>query len=209
MKTCVIFCAGEFDSLIQPIGETDLVIAADGGLRHTQSLGITPDIILGDFDSLGYVPEGAQVFPAEKDDTDCMLAVRRGLEMGCGAFYIYGGLEGPRLSHTVANFQTLQFLKEHDAAGILVGKRELVSLFTPGVMEFAPQPQGYLSLFCMGEPARVSLEGLHYPLQNGVLTPDFPLGASNRFLGKPARITVHEGNILAIWDRTAGLPVRE
>lgn len=209
MKTCVIFCAGEFDSLIKPIKPEDLVIAADGGLRHTEGLGIKPDIILGDFDSLGYVPEGAQVFPVEKDDTDCMLAVRRGLEAGKREFLIYGGLDGPRLSHTVANFQTLQFLQEHGANGVLVGKRELVSLFAPGVTVFSPQAQGYLSLFSMGAPARVTLEGLYYPLKDGVLTPAFPLGASNRFIGAPARITVHEGSILAIWDRSVGLPGRE
>lgn len=208
MKTCVIFCAGEFDSLIRPIKAEDLVIAADGGLRHTEKLGVTPDIILGDFDSLGYVPQGAQVFPAEKDDTDCMLAVRRGLKEGCREFLIYGGLEGPRISHTVANFQTLQFLQEQGAVGILAGKRELVSLFSSGTAVFSPQAEGYLSLFSMNGPARVTLEGLYYPLQDGVLTPAFPLGASNRFIGASARITVHEGSILAIWDRTAGLPER-
>ena len=78
MKTCVIFCAGEFDTLAAPVGD-GLVIAADGGYRHCVHLDIHPDVILGDFDSLGYAPEGAQVFPVEKDDTDSMLAVRRGL----------------------------------------------------------------------------------------------------------------------------------
>ena len=70
MKTCVIFCAGGFDRLAEPIGSEDLVIAADGGLIHTQALGLTPHVILGDFDSLGYIPQGAQVFPVKKDDTD-------------------------------------------------------------------------------------------------------------------------------------------
>ena len=79
MKQCIIFCAAEFDSLLQPIGEADYVIAADGGLRHIQKLGITADEVLGDFDSLGYTPEGAGVFPVEKDDTDAMLAVRAGI----------------------------------------------------------------------------------------------------------------------------------
>ena len=59
MKQCVIFCAAEFDSLLQPIEKTDYVIAADGGVKHTQKLGILPDEILGDFDSLGYTPANA------------------------------------------------------------------------------------------------------------------------------------------------------
>ena len=78
MKKCVIFCAGGFEGLVQPIENTDFVIAADGGLRHAQALGLTPNLILGDFDSLGYVPQGAEVFPVEKDDTDAMLAIKKG-----------------------------------------------------------------------------------------------------------------------------------
>ena len=207
MPKCVIFCAGEFDALLEPMEQGDLVIAADGGLRHTQTLGITPGIILGDFDSLGYVPQGSQVFPVEKDDTDSMLAVRRGLEQGCREFVIYGGLEGPRLEHTVANFQTLQFLRDHGARGVLVGKNQLVGLFGPGITEFPGAPVGYLSLFCLGQDTKgVTLEGLYYPLTDGVLTPGFPLGVSNRFLGRDARISIKEGSLLAIWDRKNGLP---
>ena len=73
---CVIFCAGEFDRLINPLEKGDIVIAADGGVKHTQTLGIMPDIILGDFDSLGYVPQGSELHPVEKDDTDAMLAAK-------------------------------------------------------------------------------------------------------------------------------------
>ena len=60
-KKCVIFCAAEFSGLLEPVSPGDLVIAADGGLRHTQALGLRPDVVLGDFDSLGYVPENARV----------------------------------------------------------------------------------------------------------------------------------------------------
>jgi len=88
MKTCIVFCAAEFNNLIAPIEAGDCIIAADGGLRHTRNLGITPDVILGDFDSLGFEPEGANVFPVEKDDTDAMLAVRRGLAMGYREFLL-------------------------------------------------------------------------------------------------------------------------
>ena len=122
MGKCIIFCAAEFRELLEPIGERDHVIAADGGLQHTQKLGISPDEILGDFDSLGYIPEDSRVFPVEKDDTDAMLAVRRGLQLGFREFILYGSLDGPRLDHTVANFQTLQFLADNGATAYLVGR---------------------------------------------------------------------------------------
>lgn len=207
MKQCVIFCAAEFSALLQPVGEDDYVIAADGGLRHTRELGITPDEVLGDFDSLGYTPEGAGVFPVEKDDTDAMLAVRRGLEQGFRNFLLYGSLDGPRLDHTVANFQTLQFLADHGATGILVGLQQLVTVVKNGSLRFPAGCSGTVSVFCMGQDAQgVTLKGLHYPLENGTLTAGFPLGVSNHFTGVPAEISVEDGSLLVIWGREAGLP---
>lgn len=207
MGSCVIFCAGGFDALARPLGAEDYVIAADGGLRHTQALGIVPAEILGDFDSLGYVPEGATVYPAEKDDTDAMLAARRGLELGLREFVFYGALEGPRLDHTVANFQTLQFLADRGARGFLVGRSTLVTLVKNGSLTFPAGAEGNLSVFCMGPDARgVTERGLYYGLTNGVLTAGFPLGASNHFTGEQAVISVEDGSLLVLWDRSAGFP---
>ena len=133
MGCCVIFCAAGFDGLLAPLSKEDFVIAADGGLHHTDLLGIRPDMILGDFDSLGYVPKNAAVFPVEKDDTDAMLAIRKGLAMGYKAFFLYGGMDGPRLDHTLANLQALQFLADRGAAGYLIGKDTVAT-----VVKFSP-----------------------------------------------------------------------
>ena len=209
MGTCIIFCAAGFDSLAAPIAKDDFIIAADGGFVHTQKLGITPDIILGDFDSLGYTPDRANVFPVEKDDTDAMLAVRRGLQLGYRKFVLYGSLDGPRLDHTVANFQTLQFLADRDAAGYLVGSGQLVTVVKNGSLTFPAGMEGTISVFCMGKDAEgVTLEGLYYPLENGTLTAGFPLGVSNHFTGAEAAITVRNGSLLVVWDRQAGFPRR-
>ena len=96
MATSMIFCAGEFDKLAQPLRGDEFIIAADGGYAHTRKLGLTPDAVLGDFDSLGFVPAGAQVHPVEKDDTDCMIAVRLALERGCDDIVIYDADNGWR-----------------------------------------------------------------------------------------------------------------
>lgn len=209
MKKCVIFCAARFDSLLEPLGADDYIIAADGGLKHTQKLGIQPNEILGDFDSLGYTPQGANVFPVEKDDTDSMLAVRRGLSLGYREFILYGSLDGPRLDHTVANFQTLQFLADHGAFGYLVGKDALVTVLKNGTLAFPEGNDGLISVFCMGSDAKgVTETGLYYGLENGTLTAGFPLGASNHFTGKEATITVEDGSLLILWDRKNGLPKR-
>ena len=209
MGNCVIFCAAEFDALARPLQEGDFIIAADGGLRHTQRLALTPDLILGDFDSLGFTPTGANVYPVEKDDTDAMLAVRRGLELGYREFILYGGVDGPRLDHTVANFQTLQFLADRNAWGYLVGKDCIITVLKDGSLSFPAGCQGTISVFCLGPDARgVTLKGLYYPLEDATLTAGFPLGVSNHFTSCSAQITVGQGSLLVIWDRKNGFPAR-
>lgn len=209
MGKCLIFCAAAFDEPAVPIEAEDYILAADGGLRHLEKQNLTPHGIIGDFDSLGYIPTGAQVFPVEKDDTDAMLAARKGLELGYREFVFYGALDGPRLDHTVANFQTLQFLADRGATGYLVGKDYIVTVLREEAVEFASDAEGILSLFCLGPDAEgITLENLHYPLEKGRLTSGFPLGVSNHFIGKSARITVEKGSILALWDRKNGFPKR-
>lgn len=210
MKKCVIFCAAGFDGLLLPLEEGDFVIAVDGGLKHTQALGISPDVILGDFDSLGYVPEDSRVFPVEKDDTDMMLAIRLGLERGCREFLLYGAMDGPRLDHTIANLQTLSYLTEHGAFGWLIGKEYIATCLKNGKLRFSAEAEGILSVFCQGTDATgVNLTGLQYPLENGTLTTHFPLGVSNHFMGQEAGVEVREGTLLCLWDRKNGLCWRE
>ncbi len=206
MGSCVIFCAGGFEKLARPIEKDDFLLAADGGLVHMERLGLKPDGILGDFDSLGYVPENARVFPVEKDDTDSMLAVRQGLAMGFREFLLYGSLDGPRLDHTVANFQTLQFLADRGAQGWLIGNHYIATVIRNRALRFGPKMQGIVSVFCLGADARgVTIRGLQYPLENGTLTAGFPLGVSNHFLGQEAAVSVTDGSLLVLYDRDNGL----
>ena len=206
MGKCIIFCAAGFDGLLEPVTGEDYLIAADGGFAHTQSLGLTPNCILGDFDSLGYIPQNSAVFPVEKDDTDAMLAVRQGLSLGYQEFLLYGSLDGPRLDHTVANFQTLQYLADRGARGWLIGKDNIVTVIKDGALSFPAAFTGTLSVFCMGKDAQgVTLKNLKYPLENGMLSAGFPLGVSNQFVGKAASIQVEKGSLLVIWERENGL----
>lgn len=209
MGRFLIFCAAGFDGLLEPVREDDFLLAADGGLRHLQSLGMTPDEILGDFDSLGYVPEHSCRFPVEKDDTDSMLAIRRGLALGYREFWLYGSLDGPRLDHTVANYQALQYLCDHGAFGYLIGKDYLVTVVKNGSLRFPAGCRGTVSVFCPGSDAYgVTLKGLYYPLENGALTSGFPLGVSNHFTGQSAEISVEQGSLLVFFPRASGLPQR-
>ena len=206
MKQCVIFCAGEFTGLAAPVALGGMVIAADGGLVHTESLGLKPDIILGDFDSLGRIPAGAEVYPVEKDDTDSMLAIKKGLEAGCDQFLLYGALDGPRVDHTMANFQALQYLADHGARGWLIGKNQIVTAIKNSSIDFPAHCRGNLSLFCLGADAEgVTIRGAKYEMDGGTLSAGFPLGVSNQFMGKEVRVEVKNGSLLLIWDRENGI----
>lgn len=210
MPKCIIFCAGGFTSLAAPIEKQDYLIAADGGLRHLQALGLTPNAILGDFDSLGFTPQDATVFPVEKDDTDAMLAVRKALALGYREILLYGALDGPRLDHTIANLQTLQFLADRGAVGYLVGNDYIATVLQNSALSFPETAEGILSVFCMGQDAKgVTLTGLKYPLQNGSLSAGFPLGVSNHFIGMPATVQVNTGSLLLLYDKKNGFPQRE
>ncbi len=207
MRTCLIFCAGAFSALVEPAGEGDCILAADGGLVHVNRLGLTPDVILGDFDSLGYVPQGATVYPVEKDDTDSMLAVRQGLAMGFRRFVLYGALDGPRADHTLANLQTLQFLANQGAVGFLAGRTTMVSVVKDGSLSFPESAEGIISVFCMGYDAQgVDITGLQYTMENGTLSAGFPLGVSNHFIGKKSCISVKNGTLLVFSDIKNGFP---
>ena len=165
--------------------------------------------MLGDFDSLGFLPEGANVFPVEKDDTDAMLAVRLGLRRGCDEFLLYGSLDGPRLDHTVANFQTLQYLADHGAVGYLIGNTTMVTVVKNGKITFPAGCSGTVSVFCMGKDAEgVTETGLFYGIEDGVFTSGFPLGVSNHFTGKKAEISVKNGSLLVLWEKQNGFPGR-
>ena len=206
MKKCVIFCAGEFKEPVELICVGDVVIAADGGLVHTEALGLVPDVILGDFDSLGYVPEGALVYPVEKDDTDCMLAIKKGFEMGCDQFVIYGGMDGKRTDHTMANFQALHYIAKRGGRGTLVGRRQIATVIRNDSLVFPAYFIQYLSVFCMGGDAKgVTIRGMQYEMEDGILTADLPMGVSNKFIRKRATVSVRDGALLLLWKQGNGL----
>lgn len=119
MPTCYIVGAGDFTPRGFAPVPGDLVLAADGGYRALYSLGYMPDLLLGDFDSLGDLPLPPDLpvlrFPARKDDTDTGLALRHGLDRGFRDFALYG-CAGGRVDHLLANLQSMARVSRLGAA---------------------------------------------------------------------------------------------
>ncbi|MEG1878654.1 MAG: thiamine diphosphokinase [Pseudoflavonifractor sp.] len=178
----------------------DFLIAADGGYAWLQDLGLTPDLVIGDMDSLNTPPTGVEVLrlPREKDDTDMLAAVRVGMEKGCRSFQIYGGTGG-RFDHTLANLQLLAWLSQRQCAGVLYGTDWTATAVTEGALTLPPAEGDMLSVFAWGGDALgVDLVGLKYPLKDATLTCQMPLGVSNEFTGVPACVSVKTGTLLVV-----------
>lgn len=181
----------------------DYVIAADRGFDSLMAYGVVPDLAVGDFDSLGRQPNHPNVIqlPAEKDDTDMVFALRKGLELGYRRFILLGGVGG-RLEHTLGNLQLLDWLATQGAQGFLAGEKTVATAIRNGArLTFPASMSGYLSVFCnSGTATGVTLTGLKYPLDDRTLTGSFPLGVSNQFLGQEATVAVRQGSLLLLWE---------
>lgn len=203
-KLCVIFGAGEVFAPAE-LDKNDLVIAADGGYAKAVASGLTPDIVIGDFDS-GEMPCDTEAFVIklnrDKDETDMLAAVRVGLRRGCRTFVLYGGVGG-RLDHTVANLHVLLHLNSFDAKGFLVDERTVATVITDGKFILPDSAKGVFSVFAYGGVAEgVTLKGVKFPLENHTLTPDFPLGVSNETLpDRKTEISVKHGSLLIFFPR--------
>ncbi len=196
MPTAHIFGAGEYNGVRANISKGDLIIAADGGLNAVNALSVKPDIIIGDFDSLGYIPANSEVYPREKDFTDMSLAVKRALSLGADEIRIYGGLGG-RLDHTLANIQLLAGL---NVRAYLIGSEITVTALKNGTLTFHGGHCGVtLSVFAYGGSAVVTERGTKYTTDRLTISDTEPRGISNEFTNSELSVTVHEGTAIVIW----------
>ena len=208
-KKCYIIGAGDFDEKEIPAVAGDLIIAADGGWLHLDKIGIIPDLIIADFDSSpcpqydNNVPQPEIIIiPSEKDDSDTFVAVKEAFSRGFSEMIIYGGTGG-RFDHTMANIAALHYIVGHGGRGKLIGRDQIIEcIMEESCLRFELGKTGYISVFAWGGRAEgVTLTGLKYPLDNAVLTPEFPLGLSNEFVGEEAEVRVVSGCLVVVYER--------
>lgn len=199
-EICYVVGAGECDRLLLNLKKEDFVIAVDGGYEYLQGNRI--DLVVGDFDSLSYVPKHSNLIALkpEKEDTDMMVALKAGLQRGYRTFYIYGGCGG-RFDHTYANIQSLAYLAEKGARGYLYYGNQVITMLQNDSITFHSDMRGYVSVFAYGQKAEgVTIRGLKYSLEDAVLTDRFPLGVSNEFTGVMSQIEVKCGRLIIIYE---------
>lgn len=200
---CALVGAASFDAAHFSRETFGCTVAVDGGYASLERVGIKPDFALGDFDSLGYVPDGVAVerHPTMKDDSDTALALDWARLKGYRRVAVYGALGG-RIDHTLATCQALVGASKRAMQAVAVGEGSvMVPLSSRGfnVLELPAFERGVLSVFSMGDCARgVTESGLKYEVEDIDLSNDVTLGLSNEFVGKPARIRVGSGELMVI-----------
>lgn len=207
-KKAVVFCNGDLADLSRVrrhIDKKTLLIGCDGGTAHVLSLGLTPHVVIGDFDSIsaktiralsGKLVEYIQ-YPTDKLCTDSELGLTLAMERGCKEI-ILAGVRGTATDHFLGN---IFMLAKKKFAGlnikIVEGVEEMELVRTR--IRITGKKNDDVSLIAIGADASgVSTKGLFYPLKNAVLESGTARGIRNKMTGKYAEITVRKGPLLVI-----------
>ena len=226
MRRCVIIGGAkitQYERVRSYLQEDDFIICCDSGLYHQEGLEVTPDLIVGDFDSHP-MPEACEkrqdanmqceighrsdawmeqhpeiiVLPCEKDDTDTFFAAKEALRRGFRDFLLLGAVGG-RLDHTLGNLSVLQMLHGKGCHAVLVddfSEMEMVGKTPVSVDDTV----SFFSLLNISGVARdIHITNAKYPLDGGEITCDYQYGISNEVLpGRVATVSVGEGALLLL-----------
>lgn len=203
MKTCAMIGASDFNEKrfreMHDEGMFDVVIAVDGGYEYLNSMGIVPDLVMGDFDSLGYEPKKIRYvkFPVHKDKSDMELAIARAKALGCNSLYVFGAL-GQRLDHTIANLYVFAKACEEGMSVCLVDFDNAVFFVSgPDTFEADARESGIVSVFSLSDVSTGVFErGMEWDLDDVELDNRTSRGLSNQLIGEPVMIGVESGTIM-------------
>lgn len=189
------YIIGDFDSAPLPPGDHKTHAAAEPAASEHTAAGLAA---VG-FTAAGLTNTACVIrLPQEKDDTDTMCCIKKGLELGMERFLIAGGIGG-RLDHTLANLQSLAYLNVRGVPAVLADKKNLVQIVSPGCLTLARQEGFHFSLFSYSARCRgVTLSGAKYPLTEAVLENSFPIGVSNEFAAETVTVSHSEGQLLVL-----------
>lgn len=202
-KICSIISGGDFAPLTG-IEKSDFIIACDKGLDYARKEGITPNLIVGDFDSFtGSLPDDIPILPLPvmKDDTDTMAAVRHAIDSHqFGKITLYCALGG-RLDHLFANLQAGAFAASAGLTVEIIDENTQIIIMPPGELKLPPKKNYSLSLFSLSDTCLgVNISGAVYPLNDAEIRSTFPIGVSNQWVSD-VTISFREGILMVILSR--------
>jgi thiamine pyrophosphokinase len=207
----VLVCNGsisDYNKIKNHINSDDYIISVDGGARHLRTMGVVPNILIGDFDSATsydlqyFVDLGVEnyKFPAEKDMTDSELAIERAVEMGSDELLFIGAM-GSRMDHSLANVFLLKKCMDIGIKACVVDENNRIYIVNSTIT--IKKQEGYkLSLIPVSERVNgVTTYGLKYRLDNATMLLGTSWGVSNEFLDDEVTVTIDEGILLVCVSR--------
>ena len=183
------------------IREDDYIIVCDCGLRHVEKMGVSPDLIVGDFDSWQQ-PENLDteiiVLPCEKDDTDTVFAAKEALKRGFNDIVLLG-VVGGRFDHTIGNVGILQYIAKAGGHGLVVDDHSEMTIVGRDAVAIEDDCSFFSLLAIYGDAFGVYIENAKYPLKDATIRTDYQYGISNEVIpGQKARAWVEQGNLLLV-----------
>ncbi len=210
MKTILIGSGAisDYDVIMGYLDDDAFVIACDGGLKHCREMGITPNLIVGDFDSaesedkIFYENKGVEIFkyPKKKDMTDMEIGLDIAIEKEPESIFILGGL-GSRFDHSLANVHIiLKAIKEGISACVL-DNNNIITLVIDSIDIEGEVGQNVSLIPLTTEVNGVVTENLEYELNDATLKIGSSIGVSNVMTRDFAKISVKEGILIVIMSR--------
>jgi thiamine pyrophosphokinase len=191
--------------------QAELIIAADGGTRNALAVDVLPHVVIGDLDSLTEADRVQLdrsrvqliVYPTHKDYTDLELALRYARNQHATEIIIFSALGG-RWDQSLANLLLLT-LPELAQIPTRIVDHQLTIQVIRDRAEITGRAGDTLSLIALqGDAHGVTIDGCEYPLNDATLPFGATLGISNVLAQNTAKITVKQGQILALHIRRGG-----
>ncbi len=201
MMKALIFSGGKFSALPDTINinEYSLIIGADSGYLNATDVNVTPDIFIGDFDSVSEEEINSEniirLHPV-KDKTDTQEAVDVAVSHGATHITILGAL-GKRIDHTIANIHLLKYARDLGVNAEIIDTDTYLTLVTD-TLDVCKRAGYCISLLPLTDCTGVTASGVFYPLDNACLPVGNPYGISNEFVSDVAHIEVLSGELLVI-----------
>lgn len=180
-----------------------LCIAADGGIRNCRLCGVTPQLLVGDFDSAADLPQDVEClrYPPRKNNTDGQLAAEEAVRCGATEVIIIGGLDG-RLDHTLSCLAIAEQLAQSGIACTIENGQNRVRFLENGTLTVPKSDYRYFGVVTLDRQARgVTLTGCRYPLHEAIISRLEQYAVSNEVAGDAARVTVRDGAVFVIESR--------
>lgn len=205
-KRAVLFANGDFpEDASLTLKDDDFLVAVDGGLRHLIQLGLTPQLLIGDLDSVSpkeldsCMDWGVEIlrFPPEKDQTDLELAILDALQRGFTDIVITCAV-GDRLDHTLGNLSLLG-LPELKGTHTRISHGLTTIYLVNERIDLPTYPGALISLLPWGETVQgVTTTGLRYALTDATLYPWKSRGLSNVANANQVSVTVESGQLFLL-----------